>query len=139
MPATTPLGERLAQFRRMLAGGQHPFACLATAATWRVQGETRELRDLRAGALRLPPARGTCFACDRRPATVQHHIVALSHGGRNVRGNLVPLCLTCHVRLKQKRRKPAPVPHALADRPVAGPPRLVKRPAASHPPGKPDP
>lgn len=38
-----------------------------------------------------------CFCCrtgDRR--LYWHHVIAIQHGGSNVRDNLVPICLRCH-------------------------------------------
>ena len=36
-----------------------------------------------------------CYACGQ-PAVLRHHVVPVSHGGRNKRNNIVPLCHSCH-------------------------------------------
>ena len=50
-----------------------------------------------------------CYACpdpeNIRTATVRHHVVLLSKGGRNKRNNIVPLCNECHVQLHPHMQK----------------------------------
>jgi 5-methylcytosine-specific restriction endonuclease McrA len=39
-----------------------------------------------------------CFACRGR-AEVRHHIIWLSHGGRNQKNNIIALCKSCHAEI----------------------------------------
>ncbi len=51
-----------------------------------------------------------CYVCESR-AQVRHHVVPVSHGGRNKLNNLVPLCHSCHQELHAPfRTKPAVEP-----------------------------
>ena len=38
-----------------------------------------------------------CFVCKRSEVKNIHHIIQIQHGGTNDEGNLIGLCLDCHV------------------------------------------
>lgn len=46
-----------------------------------------------------------CFACGR-PAYVRHHIIWLSHGGRNQKNNIIGLCYGCHALIHPWLQRP---------------------------------
>lgn len=46
-----------------------------------------------------------CYCCDCR-ATLRHHVIPLSRGGRNKTSNIVPLCSFCHGEIHPHLRRP---------------------------------
>lgn len=50
----------------------------------------------RKAAGRLNFKRRICWVCHGPDAEHRHHVIAIAHGGRNRKSNLVPLCRACH-------------------------------------------
>lgn len=61
-----------------------------------------------------------CYACPNpshiNKATIRHHVVLLSRGGRNKRNNIVPLCNDCHTKLHPHMQKKHVLRGAVASR-----------------------
>jgi hypothetical protein len=39
---------------------------------------------------------GQCWLCEHATAKHRHHILPIENGGRNIKKNIVPLCVACH-------------------------------------------
>jgi len=108
---------------------------LRNAAEWKVDTVHRYL-DVRRGSKRFARPAADCFCCQKKPASMWHHIIQIQYGGRNVEKNRAPICRECHRKihpwLVKKRPEPRPV--------IDTRPRLVKRPGSVCPrgPGRPE-
>ena len=118
------LSSALKAFWGQIGHGKNRMEWLRNCADWHVETDRRYIHVRRAHPHR--PVTGLCFCCRAAPATQQHHVIQVQHGGRNVPRNLVGLCRACHRKIHPwmgRRRVAETQPPGLA---VPGSPRLVR-------------